>query len=86
LLITIFGVSYALAALDPARNRPLIVIGALGKASFVLFTSLHALANHIPQIVYQLSMSDLTFALIFVFFLYQTRKPASAPSPQTGSA
>lgn len=86
LVIAIFGVGYALVALDPVGNRPLVVIGALGKASAVLFTSLHALAGHIPPNVYVLGMTDLVWALIFCVFLQKTRKAATAPSPQTGPA
>lgn len=86
LVIAIFGVGYGLVALNPLRNRDLVVMGALGKAVTVLFTSLHAMAGHIPQNVYLLGMTDLIWALIFCVFLQQTRKAAStAPAPPTGS-
>src|SRR5262249_42254837 len=80
LAIAIFGVGYGLAALNPIANRDLIVMGALGKAAFVLFTSLHALAGHIPQQVYLASMGDLVFAAMFCVYLQRTRKAAIAPS------
>lgn len=78
LLIAIFGVAYALVAYKPLPNRNLVAVGALGKAGAVLLTSLHALAGHIPNNVYQLGMSDLIFAGIFCLFLMQTRNAPKA--------
>lgn len=86
LAILLFGVSYVLVALDPLGNRPLVVIGALGKAAAVTFTSWHASQGHVPNDIYLAMMTDLVWALIFAVFLQRTRKRVSAPSPSTGSA
>jgi hypothetical protein len=78
LLIAIFGVAYALVAYRPLPNRNLVAIGALSKAATVAFASWHAMAGHIPQNVYLVSMGDLVFALVFAIFLAQTRNAANA--------
>ena len=85
LVIAVFGVSYALVALDPIANRPLVVIGALGKGAAVVLTSWHALAGHIPNNIYVTMMGDLVWAVVFVVFLQQTRVRLTAPSPARGS-
>jgi hypothetical protein len=85
-VIAVFGVGYGLAALDPLANRPLVVIGALGKASAVALTSWHAAAGHIPNNIYLTMMGDLIWAIVFAVFLQQTRKVISARPPLTGSA
>ena len=79
LVIAIFGVGYAIVALDPRANRGLVVMGALGKASAVAFSSFHALAGHIPQSTYLLSTTDLIWAIAFAMFLRRTRS-AAAPA------
>lgn len=80
LLIAIFGVAYALVAYRPLPNRNLVAVGALGKAAAVLLASMHSLAGHIPNSVYQLAMGDLIFALVFCVFLMQTRTaPGATP-------
>ncbi|MFZ2029174.1 MAG: hypothetical protein WAU68_02610 [Vitreimonas sp.] len=78
LLVAIFGVAYALVAYRPLPNRNLVAVGAIGKAAAVVLASLHALAGHIPNSVYQLAMGDLIFALIFCLFLMQTRNAPNA--------
>ncbi|MBS0385039.1 MAG: hypothetical protein JSS00_06795 [Proteobacteria bacterium] len=78
LLIAIFGLAYALVAYRPLPNRNLVAIGALSKASTVVFASWHAMAGHIPQNVYLISMGDLAFAAIFAIFLLQTRNAQGA--------
>jgi hypothetical protein len=73
LIIAIFGVAYAIVAYRPLPNRNIVVVGALGKASTVAFTSWHALAGHIPLSTFQVSLGDLFFALMFAVFVAQTR-------------
>jgi hypothetical protein len=78
LLVAVFGVAYALVAYRPLPNRNLVAVGALGKAGAAVLASLHSLAGHIPNNVYQLAMSDLIFAGIFCLFLMQTRNAKGA--------
>ena len=73
LLITIFGVAYALVAYRPLPNRNLVAVGGLGKAAAVVLASWHAVQNHIPHNTYLLAMGDLVFVVFFCVFLLQTR-------------
>lgn len=85
LLIALFGVAYAAVAWNPAPNRNLVVIGALGKAAAAMLASYHALLGHIPNNVFLLGMGDVIFAGLFAIYLSQTR-PISAAAPDRGSA
>lgn len=76
LLIAMFGLAYAVVAWDPPRNRNLVVIGAIGKASAAVLASFHALAHHIPDDVFLLGAGDLVLALLFAVYLRQTRTAA----------
>ena len=74
LLIACLGGVYAIVAWRPLANRPLVVLGAFGKAGAVVLASAHAYAGHIPHAVYALAMGDLPLALVFVVFLARTRR------------
>jgi hypothetical protein len=68
-LIAGFGYGYARVALDPARFRPLIAIGALGKLAAVAAVLAGALA--IPHLwrLFGLIGGDLVFAALFADYL-----------------
>jgi hypothetical protein len=71
-LIAGFGYGYARIALDPARFRPLIGVGALGKAAAVATVVAGALA--IPHLwrLAGLIGGDLVFAALFWDYLRRT--------------
>ena len=73
LLIACLGGLYGIVAWRPLANRPLVVLGALGKASAVVLASAHAYAGHIAHLVYLLAMGDLPLALMFAVYLARTR-------------
>ena len=72
-LIAGFGYGYARIALDPARFRPLIHVGALGKLAAVATVLAGALA--IPHLwrFFALIGGDAIFALLFFDYLRRTR-------------
>ncbi len=72
-LIFSFGLVYAVIASDPARYRPFIVIGIIGKLLAVAAATQFLLINgsqnwHTPS----LAMGDLLFVVAFWRFYLQT--------------
>jgi hypothetical protein len=71
-LIAAFGYGYLRIALDPVRYRPLIAIGAIGKAAAVAIVFAAALAiPHLWRLV-GLIGGDLVFAALFWDYLRRT--------------
>lgn len=76
LLISVFGVGYAMVARDPPRNRAIVWLGLLGKAPLPLMVWLQVQAGKAPMSAFQLTLGDLLFAVLFVVFLIRTPRPA----------
>lgn len=76
LLISVFGVGYAMVARDPPRNRAIVWLGLLGKAPLPLMVWLQVQAGKAAMSAFQLTLGDLLFAVLFVVFLVRTPKPA----------
>ena len=72
LLITVFGIGYAFAALNPVANRVIAWLGVIGKsATVVLLTSAYA-AGTIPIPAFVLGLGDVVFVGLFAVFLWKT--------------
>jgi hypothetical protein len=68
-LIAFFGYGYARVALDPARYRPLIAVGAWGKLAAVATVLVGALtAPHLWRL-FALVSGDVAFAALFLDYL-----------------
>ena len=76
-LIAGFGYGYARVALDPARFRPLIAIGALGKLAAVVTVLVGALTMLHLWRLFGLIGGDLVFAALFINYLRRTRPQAT---------
>ncbi|MDP1630032.1 MAG: hypothetical protein Q8L66_01270 [Caulobacter sp.] len=77
LLISVFGVGYAMLAVDPVRNRPIAWLGLLGKAPLPVMVWLQVQAGKAAVSAFQLTLVDLVFAVLFAVFILRTRRPAA---------
>jgi hypothetical protein len=73
MFIALFGYCYLLVALDPAKNRPLIAVGAIGKLLAIACAVLPWLAGAVQVKPPPLLACDLVFALLFLDYLRRTR-------------
>jgi len=76
-LIATFGYGYLRIALDAARFRPLIHVGAVGKLAAVATVAASAIV--VPHVLVLLSFmsGDAVFAALFLDYLRRTRPPGS---------
>lgn len=74
LLISVFGVGYAMVARDPVANRPIVWLGLLGKAPLPMMVWLQVRAGKASMSAFQLTLGDLVFSILFLVFLLRTKK------------
>ena len=65
-LTVIFGIGFAMVALDPERNRDIIRLGILMKLAFSLIVLSYAIRDAIPFMWVPLAWIDLGFAIAFI--------------------
>lgn len=76
ILIGMYGVGYALAAIDPSQNRNLIILGMFGKLFIVLLIGgLYMTGLATAQLAGTVAV-DLVYVFLFFVFLYRTRTGA----------
>ncbi|MBX3479476.1 MAG: hypothetical protein KF842_03685 [Caulobacter sp.] len=73
LLISVFGVGYAMAARDPVWARPVLWLGVLGKAPLPVLVGLSVMAGRTSPSGFGLTLVDLVFAALFLTFLLRHR-------------
>ncbi|MCX7017079.1 MAG: hypothetical protein NTW86_31710 [Candidatus Sumerlaeota bacterium] len=66
LLVAIFGVGFVFVALDPPRNRNIIIMGVLLKLSYAGVVLGHHFLGSIPIIWVPFAWIDLAFAVLFL--------------------
>lgn len=67
-VIVLFGGVYAWLARQPRINRPLLVVGALGKLGFFCLTLAYAWSGDIPMAMAINATPDLIFAGVFLWW------------------
>lgn len=67
--VLLLGWGYWQVAVDPVRNRIVIVLGIIGKLAVVAIAFGHALAGNIGWGVPALTVVDFVFAILFWRFL-----------------
>jgi hypothetical protein len=72
-LIAVFGLGYGLAAIAPLANRGIIFLGVVGKAAMPVFAYPFYAAGHVPFESFALTLADLVFVGLFVWFLMTRR-------------
>jgi hypothetical protein len=75
LLIAVFGIGYAMVAVQPARNRAIVWLGVIGKACMPVLSWSYVQAGLVGITSFYLSLGDLMFVILFAVFLWRT-KPA----------
>lgn len=75
-LISVFGVGYAMVARDPAGGRPIAWLGVIGKLPIPVILWFYVEADVVPVRTLLLSLGDLLFAVLFVVFLWRTHEEA----------
>lgn|GEM_PF-949896 len=78
LVIGLFCGVYAWLALQPVINRPLLVVGALGKLGFFLSAGVYAATGDIPAKVVPQSAPDLILAMVFLWWAGTERSTRAA--------
>jgi hypothetical protein len=77
-MIAVFGYSYLRIAAEPARYRPLIHIGAIGKLSAFACAAVPWLQGQIGPRLPTLLTADVVFAALFLHYLWRTAKAPRA--------
>lgn len=67
-VIALFGGVYAWLAVQPRINRPLVIVGALGKLGFFGVTMAYAAAGDVPMRMALNATPDLLFAAVFLWW------------------
>jgi hypothetical protein len=67
--VVLFGGVYAWLARSPEIDRPLVVLGAVGKISVFAIVAAFWFAGNAPGMLVLLASGDLAFATIFLWWL-----------------
>lgn len=94
MIVGVYGVGYAIAATDPARHWPIVLVGFLGKLFGPIGAVQGALAGHLPWTILWTNLTnDLIWLVPFALILLHARRvclargvepqlPQSLASPQ----
>jgi hypothetical protein len=74
--ILLFAGAYGWVALKPMTNRPLILLGAIGKLVAVVCVAVPWMTGAIDARLPSLAAGDLVFAALFLDYLRRTRQRA----------
>lgn len=74
-IVLVFGYVYWCIARDPAKYRPYVALGVMGKMVFVVAIYGHWVAGDASTAMAVLVTGDLIFAALFVQYLRTTRSP-----------
>jgi hypothetical protein len=84
--VALIGVGYLIVAFDITRNRALVWLGIFAKAYDVVILTWRFLIDIARPIVLVPAAIDAAFFLLFVWFLYATRRDEGLPSRQPEAA
>ncbi len=71
--VLLFGVGYAIVALDPRRNHGIVFLAALGKTYVGLLWVWSFTRDEVTVLGLAGGLGDLAFAAVFAIFLWQAR-------------
>ena len=77
LTIALFAGVYAWLARQPRIDRPLVVVGALGKLGFFALFVAYWLAGDLPGAVVPQALPDLLLASVFLWWAWVERQAAA---------
>ena len=75
-----WNLTYLLIARDPARYRPLMLLGSLGKANFAIAATVLWALGRSPAILLAFAAIDAVFVALY---MESWRRTAPAPAPRT---
>ncbi len=78
--IALFGIVYGWLAMQPTLHRPLIVVGAFGKAGFFLLTAAYAVGGDVPVAMALQATPDLVLASVFLWWAWAPFIPTNVDS------
>jgi hypothetical protein len=78
LTIALFAGVYAWLARQPRIDRPLVVVGALGKLGFFALFVAYWLAGDLPGAVVPQALPDLLLASVFLWWAHAARKESTS--------
>ncbi len=67
--VAVFGIGFLMVARHPARNRDLIVLGAIMKACYAGIVFWYTLRGQMPGMWMPMAIGDLVFLIAFVMAL-----------------
>lgn len=73
LSVLLFGVGYYLVSRDTSQNRAIVWLGAAGKILVFAFFTEAFIHDKATIVAVGVSFGDLLWALLFFWFLYQTK-------------
>ncbi len=68
-VVLLFGVGYAVVALEPSANLGLILLGILGKLLFGAMISVLFFMRRATKLALSIAAGDLVFAGLFLYYL-----------------
>ena len=71
--VLLFGIGYYLVSKDTSQNRGIVWLGALGKVIVFAFFTEAFLKEKATPLAWGVSFGDLLWALLFFWFLQQTK-------------
>jgi hypothetical protein len=79
-LFMTFGLGYYFVSREPDRNRPVVVLGIVGKLAFAAVFLYHFFAapGQVPRLFLIPVVGDLAFVVLFGLFLNFSRKAGTA--------
>jgi hypothetical protein len=75
-VVMVFGIGFWLAAMNPARNRDILIMGVLFKLAFAGTVLGHHFLGSVPMIWVPFAWADLVFALLFIAALRALPSPS----------
>ncbi len=71
--VILFGAMYGWLVMQPVINRPMVALGALGKAGFFFLVALLWLIGEAPGLGVAAAVGDLAFAGVFGWWVWGGR-------------
>ncbi|MBX3488261.1 hypothetical protein [Parvibaculum sp.] len=79
LVVCLFGIGYAMVAMNTSGGRAIVILGLIGKLGVCALVAGHLLWGHVPQLLVLAAAGDFLFAIAFAVYLSEPSKaPAAA--------
>lgn len=72
--VLIFGIGYAMVAMDPTKNRGIVWLGILGKLYVFTAWGIYYKSGIVTLTAFAGTFGDLIFTILFIMFLIKTKE------------